>query len=77
MMSCHLIPVWHQWNVNADDVMTKWFTLYVNPVTSHLACTMHAIHALCRTRASKYFSGLACMQADVNLVKITPTHFGY
>ena len=31
MMSCHIIPTWHEWNVNADDIMMTWFALYVNP----------------------------------------------
>ena len=79
MMSCHLIPTWHEWNVKANDVMMKWFTLYVNLVMSCLACTMHAhLHgtcALCRNSMSKYSSGLVCMQADLNLPKITDSHF--
>ena len=43
MMSCQFIPTWHEWNVNADDIMMAWFTLYVNPndVTSGM-CDMHA-----------------------------------
>ena len=31
MTSCHLIPMWHAWNMNADDVMMTWFVLYANP----------------------------------------------
>ena len=41
MTSCHLIPTWHEWNTNADDVMMTWFALFVNVVMSHLACTSH------------------------------------
>ena len=41
-------------------------------------CGAHA-HAwcmcLCRNSASKYLSGPACLQADLNLVKITASHF--
>ena len=79
MASCHLIPTWHEWRTNADDVMMMWFALYANLVTSHLACAtsmhMNGTHALCKTSVSKYFSGLACMQADPNLAKITTSHF--
>ena len=50
MTFCHLIPAWHEWNANADDIMMMWFTLYVNLVTSHLACAahvhMHDTHAV-------------------------------
>ena len=28
MMSCHLIPTWHEWNANAGDVMVTWFASY-------------------------------------------------
>ena len=35
----------------------------------------HGAHAPCRTSASKYCSGLSCMQADPNLEKITASHF--
>ena len=56
---------WHKWNVNADDIMMTWLVLYVNLVTSHLACMthvhVHGTHALCGTSASKYLSGLAYM----------------
>ena len=52
--------------------------IYANLVTSHLACTMHVnVHgtcAPCRTSTSKYSSGLACMQVDPNLAKITTSH---
>ena len=71
--------MWYEWNANADDVMMMWFTLFVNLVTSHLACVMcahmHDTCALNKYGASKYLSGLACMQADSNLEKITTSHF--
>ena len=40
MMSCLLIPVWHEWNTNANDIMMTCFALYMNIVTSCLACAM-------------------------------------
>ena len=79
MTSCYIIVLWHEWNANTNDVMMMWFTLYVNLVMSLLACAMHVCtydtHALCRTSASKYFSGLVCFQTDPNLAKITASHF--
>ena len=36
---------------------------------------MYDAHALCKTSASKYLSGLACMQADPNLAKITTSRY--
>ena len=79
MTSCHLTPTWHKWNVNANDVMVTWFASYASLVTSHLACMMHMhIHGICALHKygiSKYPSGLACMQADSNLGKITASHF--
>ena len=48
-------------------------------VTSHLACASHACMygtcPLCKNSVSKYLSGLACMQANLNLGKITASHF--
>ena len=48
-------------------------------VTSCQACVTcvhkHGTCALTNMSASKYLSGLACMQADMNLVKITASHF--
>ena len=71
--------MWHEWNMNTDDVMMTWFTSYMNPVMSCLACPMcmsvHGTCALCRNSASKYLSSLACMQTGPNLVKITALHF--
>ena len=79
MMSCHLIPMWHEWNTNANDVIITWLTLYVDLVTSCLACVthvhMHGTHALCKTSMSKYSSGLVCMQANPNFAKINNPHF--
>ena len=42
MTSFHLIPAWHEVTVNASDIMVTSFTLFVNLVTSHLACVLHA-----------------------------------
>ena len=25
MMSCHIIPMWNEWNANTDDMMMMWF----------------------------------------------------
>ena len=62
-----LIPMWHEWNVNTNDVMMMWFALYVNLVMSCLACemcmSMHGVCALFKTSTSKSLSGLACAQA--------------
>ena len=59
--------------------MMTWFASYVNPVLSHLACVMHVhMHGACALYKYGMFknpSGLACMQADLNLEKITTTHF--
>ena len=43
MMSCHIIPLWHEWNANANDVMMMRFALYVNPTDITLG--MHNMHA--------------------------------
>ena len=71
--------MWHEWNVNANDVMMMWFALFANPVTSCLPCLLHMhMHGTCALNqygASKYPSGLACMQADLILDKITASHF--
>ena len=40
--------------------------------------TCNHVHGACslyKYGMSKYLSGLACMQADLNLVKITASHF--
>ena len=79
MTSCHLIPTWHEWNENDNDTMMTWFPLFVDHVMSHLACAtsacMHGEHTLNIYGMSKYPSGLACIQADLNLEKITTSHF--
>ena len=79
MMSCHLIPTWHDQNANADDVMMMWFTSYANLWTSCLACMthafMHGIYALNKYGTSTYLSDLVCIQSDLNLEKITSSHF--
>ena len=63
MTSFHLIPMWNEWNANADDIMMTWFTSYVNLVMSCLACMLHVhMHGTCalnRYGMSKYLSGLA------------------
>ena len=79
MTSCHHIPKWHEWNVNANDVMMTWFTFFVNLVKSSLACAshmhIHSAHALIKYGTSKYLSGLVCIQANSNLGKLTASHF--
>ena len=42
MMSWHIIPTWHKWNTNADDIMMPLFTLYANP--SDVMSGMHDTH---------------------------------
>ena len=71
----------HEWNMNTDDIMMTWFTLYVNLGMSHLACMIckhtdmaHLLY-VCKTSMSKYSSGLACMHPEPNLVKITASLF--
>ena len=79
MTSCHLIPTWHEWNVNAGDVMVMWFTSYVSLVMSCWACAsctcMHGTCAISKNGVPMCPSSLACMQADSNLGKITASHF--
>ena len=59
--------------------MMTWFAFYANLVMSWQACVtrahMHGTHALSDMGASNYLSGLVCMQADMNLVKISASHF--
>ena len=80
MMSCNLIPTWHKWNVNANDVMMTWLASYVSLVTSCLACATHVhVHDTCALNkygASKYLSGLACIQAESNLENNNFTFLG-
>ena len=57
MTSCHLIPMWHEWNANANDIMMTWFALDANLLMSCMACVMcacvHGACALSRTNMSK------------------------
>ena len=57
MTAWQLIPMCHEWNMNANDVMMISFTLYANQVMSCLPCAMnmheHGAHALCKTSTSK------------------------
>ena len=79
MTSCQLISTWHKWNVNAGDVMVTWLASYANLVTSHWACAscacMHGTHAIIQMGASKYLNCLMGMPADLNLGKLTASHF--
>ena len=69
---------WHEWNANSNDVMMTGFASFVNLGMSCLAYAMHTdMHGACalhRYGTSKYQSGLACTQADLNLEKITASH---
>ena len=80
IMSFHLIPRWHEWNMNANDIMMTWFALFVNLVMSHLTCVLHVcMHGTCTLNkygVPKYLSDLVSMQADSNLGKLTASHFG-
>ena len=79
MTSCHLIPTWHEWNANAGDVMVMWFAHDVSLVMSCWACAsrahMHGAHAIIKMGASKYSNGLMGTPADLNLGKLTTSHF--
>ena len=78
MMSCHLNSTWHEWNMNAGDVMVMWFTSYANLVTSRWACVscmrMHGAHAIIKMSVLKYLNSLTGMPADSNLRKLTAPH---
>ena len=69
--------MWHEWNVNADDMMLMWFALYANLVTSCLACTtcvpVHGTCALIKYGTSKYLSGLV-HTSQLKLREITTSH---
>ena len=74
----HLIPTWHKWNVNTDD--DNMILRFANPsdVTSGMRNMHgHTWHTRSKNKigVSKYSSDLACAQADLNLVKITASHF--
>ena len=79
MMSCHLVSMWHEWNMNAGDIMVMWFASYANLVMSCWACTlcacMHGAHAIIEMGMSKYSNRLSGMPADSNLGKLTASHF--
>ena len=79
MMSCHLIPIWHGWNVNAGEIMVMWFASYVNLVMSqwaYVSCTcMHGTCAIIKMDMPKYSHGLTGMPANLNLRKLTASHF--
>ena len=79
MMSCHLNPTWHEWNMNSGDVMVMWFASYANLVMSQWACALHAhmhgTHALGEMGELKYLKSLMGMPANWNLRKLTDSHF--
>ena len=79
MTSCHLISTWHEWNANSGDVMVMWFASYDYLVMSHWACAscarMHGACAIIEMGMSKYSNGLTGMPADLNLGKLTASHF--
>ena len=78
MTSCHLIPTWHKWNVNAGDVMVTLFAHDANLLTSCWACAScareHTAHATIYMGASKYSNGLTGTPADSTLGKTTSSH---
>ena len=80
MTSCHIIPIWHEWNVNANDILMTWLPHMQALVTSCQACMtcvcMHNACALSDFGTTMYFSQPACMQAGWNLGKITASHLG-
>ena len=79
MTSCYLLLLWHEWNVNAGDVMVTWFASYANLVMSRWACAsrahMHGTCAIIKMGMSKYSNGLTGTPADLNLTKLTASHF--
>ena len=70
--------MWHEWNMNAGDVMVTWFASYDNLATSRLACMlcvhMHGAHAIIKMGASKYLNSLTGTPANSNLTKLTASH---
>ena len=50
-------------------------TLVMSCLASTMHTCVHRIHDLSNMGASKYPSGLVCMQAGSNLEKITASHF--
>ena len=71
--------MWHEWNVNAGDIMVMWFASYVNLVMSHWACMsrvhMHGTHAIIKMGTSKYSNSLTGTPANLNLMKLLPHIF--
>ena len=71
--------MWHEWDMNTSDVMVSWFAIFANLVMTHLACLLCAhVHGACALNKNgrhKYPSGLAFTQADLNLGKLTASHF--
>ena len=70
MTSCHLIRTWHEWNMNAGDIMATWFASYAILVMSQWACVSHAhVHGICALSEMgmlKYSNGLMAMPANQN-----------
>ena len=59
--------------------MVMWFASYANLVTSQWACVscthMHGACATIKMGASKYLNGLTGTPANLNLGKLTASHF--
>ena len=55
--------MWHEWNMNADDVMITWFAFYVTPddvmYGMHDACA-HQWHMLTENDAKHTFKAPCC-----------------
>ena len=69
MMSYHVSPMWHEWNVNCDDIMMTWFAY--NAIFSDIMSRTHSIVIL--AQLSNQVG--QCAQADPHLAKITASHF--
>ena len=77
----------HQWHhatlflrgTNGTQMLVTWFASYANLVMSQWACTscahVHGARALLKMGASKYLNGLTGTPADLNLTKLTTSHF--
>ena len=63
----------------AGDIMVTWFAPYVNLVMSRWACVlrmhMHGAHAIIKMGSSKYLNCLMGTPADLNVGKLTASHF--
>ena len=70
--------MWHEWNVNAGDVMVTWCASYVNLMTSCFACALHTReHGTCEIinmGTFNYLNSLTGMPAESNLMKLTVSH---